>query len=41
MKNDIDHQKHKIRFRKKQLENQAQRIKEQSEQIAKMLEDKK
>ena len=37
----LEHQKHKIRFRKKQLDNQAQQIKEQAERIAQLLNDKK
>lgn len=41
MKDKIEHQKHIIRFRKKQLDNQAQRIKEQTERIAQLSKDKK
>ena len=41
MKDKIEHHKHTIRFRKKQLDNQAQQIKEQAERIAQLLNDKK
>jgi hypothetical protein len=40
MKNDIDHQIMWSQFQNKQIQTQAKKIREQSEQIAKMLKDK-